>query len=301
MEYTPPPLFKQGPSAKVRLFIFIALSVALLVLDAKSGALEVVRQMIGSGLYPLQQIASVPFQASKDIQSYFNDLDELRSENLTLKKQQLAMSKELANLRTLKTENEKLRKLTEIGDTLKVERTFLTEVISDTADPFSRRIVVNKGAIHGVSDGMPVIDELGLIGQVTRAYPSRSEISLVTDKDQIIPVESLRNGLRSVAYGGLDGGLMELRFMSATADIENGDLLVTSGLDGLYPRGIPVARVIRVEKSSRYAFASIFCEPLAGVDSNRFLLILETKLPEPQTTEPSTEETPDSAPTQVKE
>ena len=123
---------------------------------------------------------------------------------------------------------------------------------------------------------MPVIDELGVLGQVTRAFPSRSEISLITDKEQIIPVESLRNGLRSVAYGGLDGGLLELRFMAANADVESDDLLVTSGLDGVYPRGIPVARVVRVERNSRYAFASIFCEPIAGVQKYRFVLALDT-------------------------
>lgn len=295
MEYSPPPLFNQGPSARVRLIFFVLLSLLLLVLDARSGALEVVRKFIGAGLYPLQQTATIPFRAASDLLDYFDQVDELQAENDSLRKQQLAMSRRLSTLRMLEVENEKLRKLTEIGKTLRVDRTFLSEVISDTADPFSRRVVLNKGTIHGVDAGMPVIDELGLIGQVTRSYASRSEVSLVTDKDQIIPVESLRNGIRSVAYGGLDGGLMELRFMSANADIENGDLLVTSGLDGVYPRGIPVAKVIRVEKNSRYAFASIFCEPIAGVDSNRFLLVLETNDPEPPPAEPAGEEVPTEA------
>ena len=123
-----------------------------------------------------------------------------------------------------------------VGNTLKVKRSILSEIVSDARDPFSRKIIIGKGLIQGVKEGMPVIDELGLLGQVTRAFPSRAEVSLITDKEQIIPVENLRNGIRSVAYGGLDGGLIELRFMAANADIENNDLLVTSGLDGVYPR-----------------------------------------------------------------
>lgn len=276
MEYSPPPLFKQGPSARVRLAFFVVLSVGLLFLDSRYQAMEVVRQVVGTALYPLQRIASAPVQWVQDGSRYISSLDQLQSEKESLIREQILDKQKLHELQALKLENEKLRKLMNVGATLKVKRSILSEVISDARDPFSRKIILGKGLIQGVKEGMPVIDELGLLGQVTRAFPSRSEVSLITDKEQIVPVESLRNGIRSVAYGGLDGGLLELRFMAANADIENGDLLVTSGLDGVYPRGIPVARVIRVERNSRYAFASIFCEPIAGVDRHRFVLVLDT-------------------------
>ncbi|MBA4314190.1 MAG: rod shape-determining protein MreC [Alcaligenaceae bacterium] len=276
MEYTPPPLFKQGPSARVRLVFFVALSVGLLFADARFGAMEVVRKVVGTVLYPVQKIASLPVEWGRAGVQYVSTVDTLQSENKTLILEQLQDKQRLHELETLRQENEKLRKLMNVGNTLKVKRSILSEIVSDARDPFSRKIIIGKGLIQGVKEGMPVIDELGLLGQVTRAFPSRAEVSLITDKEQIIPVENLRNGIRSVAYGGLDGGLIELRFMAANADIENNDLLVTSGLDGVYPRGIPVARVIRVERNSRYAFASIFCEPIAGVERHRFVLVLDT-------------------------
>jgi rod shape-determining protein MreC len=276
MGYTPPPLFNQGPSARVRLVFFVALSISLLFLDSRFGAMEWVRKTIGTVLYPLQAISRLPVQWGQTGLTYMTNLDEIQSENENLIREQLQDKQRLHELETLKLENEKLRKLMNIGNTLQVKRSFPSEIVSDARDPFSRKIIISKGMIQGVKEGMPVIDELGLLGQVTRSFPSRAEVSLITDKEQIIPVESLRNGIRSVAYGGLDGGLIELRFMAANADIENNDLLVTSGLDGVYPRGIPVAKVIRVERNSRYAFASIFCEPIAAVERHRFVLVLDT-------------------------
>jgi len=276
MEYSPPPLFKQGPSARVRLAFFVALSVGLLFLDARFGAMEMVRKVVGTVLYPAQRLASFPQEIGEAGLEYVTTLDSLKTENEALQLEKLQDKQRLHELQTLKVENEKLRKLMNVGNTLQVKRAILSEVVSDARDPFSRKIIIGKGAIQGIREGMPVIDELGLMGQVTRTFPSRAEVSLITDKEQIIPVESLRNGLRSVAYGGLDGGLLELRFMAANAEIENNDLLVTSGLDGVYPRGIPVARVMRVERNSRYAFASIFCEPIAGVEQHRFVLVLDT-------------------------
>lgn len=277
MEYTPPPLFKQGPSARVRLAFFVMLSVVLLFVDARYNGMEVVRKALGTVLYPLQRIASFPVELGSSAMSYATTLDSVKAQNEQLIKEQLVSRQKLLSMETLQAENQKLRKLMGVGEVLQVKKSILTEVVSDTSDPFTKKIIVGKGLIQGVKEGMPVIDELGLIGQVTRTFPSRSEVSLITDKEQIVPVENLRNGLRSVAYGGLDGGQLELRFMAPNSDVENEDLLVTSGLDGVYPRGIPVARVKKVERNSRYAFASIFCEPIAGVERNRFVLVLDTQ------------------------
>lgn len=260
----------------MRLVFFVALSVGLLFADARFGAMEVVRKVVGTVLYPVQKIASLPVEWGRAGIEYVSTVDTLQAENQELIREQIQDKQKLHELETLKLENEKLRKLMNVGNTLKVKRSILSEIVSDARDPFSRKIIIGKGSIQGVKEGMPVIDELGLLGQVTRTFPSRAEVSLITDKEQIVPVENLRNGIRSVAYGGLDGGLLELRFMAANADIDNSDLLVTSGLDGVYPRGIPVARVIRVERNSRYAFASIFCEPIAGVERHRFVLVLDT-------------------------
>lgn len=276
MEYSPPPLFKQGPSARARLFAFVFLSVVLLFVDVRYSGMEVVRKAIGTALYPLQRLAAVPRDLLVGASDYITTLASVQAENEALRKDRLLSRQKLHELETLRAENEKLRKLMTVTQVVQVQASVLVEVISDTRDPFTKKVVLNKGLIQGVKEGMPVIDELGLVGQVTRVFPSRSEVSLITDKDQIVPVENLRNGLRSVAFGGNESGALELRFVAPNSDVEPNDVLVTSGLDGVYPRGIPVARVQTVDRNG--AFASIQCQPLAGVDRNRFMLVLDTEV-----------------------
>ena len=182
MEYSPPPLFKQGPSAKARLAFFVALSVGLLFADARFGAMEVVRKVVGTALYPIQRIAAFPVELGMAGIDYISTLDTLHAEKDMLIRQQLHDRQRLHELETLRQENEKLRKLMNVGSTLRVKRSILSEITSDARDPFSRKIILGKGLIQGVKEGMPVIDELGLLGQVTRSFPSRSEVSLITDK-----------------------------------------------------------------------------------------------------------------------
>lgn len=163
------------------------------------------------------------------------------------------------------------------------------EVVYDTADPFTRRVVLDRGQVGGVELGSPVMDEAGVLGQVTRVFPLVSEVTLLIDRDQAIPVLNVRTGVRGVAYGdpvaGHAGG-MELRFMPANADIREEDLLTTSGVDGLYPPGLPVARVVRVERRADSAFARIYCAPLAQVQGARHVMVLkplgDTGLPRPE-------------------
>jgi rod shape-determining protein MreC len=169
-------------------------------------------------------------------------------------------------------------------------------VIYDTADPYTRRVVLDRGQLGGVELGAPVMDEAGVLGQVTRVFPLVSEVTLLVDRDQAIPVLNIRTGVRGVAYGDPvagHGGGMELRFMPANADIREDDLLTTSGVDGLYPPGLPVARVVRVERRADSAFARIYCAPLAQVQGARHVVVLkplaehELQRPEPAHPVPS--------------
>lgn len=276
MEYTPPPLFKQGPSARARLIFFVTLSVVLLVVDARYNGMEVVRKALGSVLYPLQRIASAPIDVMYGGLEYATTIETLKNQNHALQKEQLLNRQRLHQLDTLKAENERLRKLTGLGSVLDVKQTMMTEIVSDSNDPFSKKIVIGKGMIQGIREGMPTIDELGLVGQVTRTFASRSEVTLITGKGYVVSVENLRSGVRSLAYGGQDDGMLELRFMPPHVDMQADDVLVTSGLDGIYPKGIPVARVKKIDRNSRYAFASILCDPIAGVERHRFVLVLDT-------------------------
>ena len=148
------------------------------------------------------------------------------------------------------------------------------EIQYDTRDPFTQKVVIGQGAQQGIQNGAPVVNEDGVIGQVTRVFPLQSEVTLLTDKDQAVPVQIVRTGLRSVIYGTPKGDTLDLRFVPISADVQAGDELVTSGLDGIYPPGLPVAKVVRVDKQADTAFARVVCLPVAPVRGARQLLVL---------------------------
>jgi rod shape-determining protein MreC len=189
----------------------------------------------------------------------------------------------------LEQENARLRQLLNLRDRLETSAQ-AAQVLYDTADPYTRRVVVDQGRVAGVELGAPVLDEKGVLGQVTRVHPFVSEVTLLIDRDQAIPVLNIRTGVRGVAYGDPvagHGGGMELRFMPANADILEGDLLTTSGVDGLYPPGLPVAKVVRVERRADSAFARIYCAPVAGVQGARHVMLLKPAAePMPERPEP---------------
>jgi rod shape-determining protein MreC len=216
------------------------------------------------------------------VANYFGGTAALREENTELRTKQLRAAPELLQLEALKEENNQLRRLLEAQERLPRKSVF-AEILYAARDPFSRKVVIDKGTQNGIAAGQPVIDDVGVIGQVTRVYLLMSEVTLLSDKDQAIPLQVLRNGLRAVAYGGAEGGMLDLRFMAANADIKNGDKLVTSGIDGTYPPGLPVATVARIERDAAYAFAKITLEPIAGTDRYRQVLVLsnEAKPPPP--------------------
>lgn len=273
MEYSPPPLFKQGASARVKVVFFSLIALVLLVVDSRLQSLAMVRQVVGTALYPLQMVALVPRNALVGVASYFSTLSAVERENKQLRMQQAANAQTLQRGQQLFTENAHLRRLLGATEQLPV-KSLMSEILYDARDVFTRKIVLDRGAQNGVVIGQPVIDDTGVVGQITRVFPFTSEATLLTDKDQAIPVQVLRNGLRSVAYGRGQSGVLDLKFMAANADIQKGDKLVTSGIDGVYPAGLAVASVTQVESKSNDAFARIVCQPTAGVDRNKQLLIL---------------------------
>ncbi|MDB5728243.1 MAG: mreC [Noviherbaspirillum sp.] len=290
MEYSPPPLFKQGASARVKVVFFTLIALVLLLADTRLHALATIRQVVGTVLYPLQVAALAPRDAAYMVGDYFSTITSLQRENAGLRQQHVANAQTLQQAQQLAAENAQLRKLLAANEQLPV-KSMMSEILYDARDAFTRKVIVDRGAEHGAVPGQPVIDDIGVVGQVTRVFPFTSEVTLLTDKDQAIPVQVLRNGLRSVAYGQGHSGSLDLRFMPVNADIRNGDILVTSGIDGVYPAGLAVAKVVQVESSSSAAFARIACQPLAGIARHRQLLILlsESRLPP----RPAPEETRD--------
>lgn len=276
MESQPPPFFNRGPAPLVRLTFFVSLAILLMVLDARFRYAESVRQVVALAAYPIQRIAMAPVDLFLGVTAYFGSKAALQEENATLKTRQLRAAPELLRLEALKEENDQLRRLLEARERLPSKAVF-AEILYAGRDPFSRKVIVDKGSQHGILAGQPVIDDVGVIGQVTRVYPLMSEVTLLSDKDQAIPLQVQRNGLRALAYGGVDAGMLELRFMAANADVRNGDTLVTSGIDGTYPPGLPVATVSRIERDAAYAFARITLTPIAGTDRYREVLILSSE------------------------
>ncbi|CAH2771001.1 MAG: Rod shape-determining protein MreC [uncultured Caballeronia sp.] len=281
MEYSPPPLFKQGPSALARLIFFVVLALALLISDARFNTLEIVRGLLGAGLYPLQRAALVP----RDIFMGTVDLAvtsaTLRNENTKLKEKNLELSVKAGDAAQLNAENAHLRALLQLGSRAASTQTTPVEVQYDTRDPFTQKVVIGKGAQQGIQNGAPVVNEDGVIGQVTRVFPLQSEVTLLSDKDEAVPVQIVRTGLRSVIYGTPKGDTLDLRFVPISADVQTGDELLTSGLDGIYPPGLPVAKVVRVDKQADTAFARVVCLPIAPVRGAHQLLVLHYEVNQP--------------------
>jgi rod shape-determining protein MreC len=283
MDHSPPPFFKQGASSKVRLAFFALLGISLLVIDSRTGMLNAMRQGIGTVLYPLQRTLLVPRDAVSMGTDYFSEITRLRSENGDLRRVEIANARQLLQVEQLAQENRQLRELMGARDRAAV-KSVVAEVLYDTRDPFSRKLVLDKGVQQGVASGQPVVDAVGVVGQITRVFPLSAELTLLSDRNLTIPVQVQRTGLRAVAFGGAEPGRMELRYMSVNADLREGDTVVTSGLDSLYPAGLPVGRIAAIDRSRTGNFARVVVDPIAGVDRSRLLLVLlvdNTGLPPP--------------------
>lgn len=273
MEHTPPPFFKRGPAPLVRLFFFASLSLALLVLDARFRYAEGLRSTLALVAYPLQRAATAPIDFFSAVGTYFSTQARLVEDNAALRAKTLELSQNAQRYEAAEAEAAQLRRL--IGGTDKLEvKAAPAEVLYAGRDPYSHKVFINLGANQGVRPGSPVTDEAGVVGQVTRVHPLLSEVTLLTDRDQAIPVQVVRTGLRAVAFGGGPSGMLELRFMAGNAEIQNGDRLVTSGIDGTYPAGIPVATVVRIERDAEHSFTRVVSKPAAGVDRGRYVLVL---------------------------
>jgi rod shape-determining protein MreC len=273
MEHSPPPFFKRGPAPLVRLFFFASLSLTILVVDARFKYAEGLRSTFALVAYPLQLIATAPFSIAEALGGYFTTQTHLRAENEALRAKALAYSQNAQRYEAAEAEAEQLRRIVGAVERVPV-RSMPAEVLYASRDPYAHKVFIDRGARHGVQAGSPVADENGVVGQVTRVHLMLSEVTLLTDQDQAIPVQVVRNGLRAVAFGSGPSGQLELRFMAANAEVETGDRLVTSGIDGTYPPGLPVAIVERIERSAEQSFARVVCRPAAGVDRGRFVLVL---------------------------
>ena len=274
LDRTPPPFFRQGPSALTKLIFFSALALFLMVADARFKLVEPLRQAAAVALMPMQHALSVPVEAWNGGGDYLRGLNQAQASEREARARMATVAERAARTDQLAQENARLRALLELRPAISV-RLLTAEVSFEAADPFSRKVFLDRGSQHGVQPGAPVINEAGVLGQVTHAYPLTSEVTLLSDKDAAIPVINTRTQQRSAAFGVGGSAGMELRFMSGNADVQVGDLLHTGGLDGIYPPGLPVARVVAVERRVESGFARIALAPAANADGVRHVLVLE--------------------------
>jgi rod shape-determining protein MreC len=252
-----------------------ALALFLMVADTRFRIAQPLRAAVGTVLYPLQWVAMRPILAVRMAGGYFESLRSAQASEAQARSKLAQQALRASQVEQLTLENDRLRKLLQLRDRLTTVAQ-PAEVLYDAADPYSRKVIIDRGLAQGIEAGSPVIDESGVLGQVTRVLPLISEVTLVIDREQAIPVMNVRTGARSVAYGdpSAHGALLELRFMAGNADVQIGDLLTTSGVDGIYPPGLPVAKVEKVERKAESGFARILCAPQALVGGARHVMVL---------------------------
>jgi rod shape-determining protein MreC len=267
-----PAFFVRGPSPFSRMVFFCALSVSIMAIDARLNYLSQVRQAFIATLHPLEILANAPSEWTRDMQKYFSAHNALVQENYSLKQQAFEHQVMLQRLSTIQAENEHLRTL--LNGNLPIQpKAILGEISHMGRDPFTHVVVVNRGSHHSIIAGQAVVDSKGVIGQVTRVYPFTSEVTLITDKELSIPIQIERNQLRAIAFGEGNNSL-DIPYLPTNVDIKVGDKLVTSGIDGVYPAGLAVATVTKIEQNPESPFAKIVSTPIAGVRNHLQLLLL---------------------------
>ncbi|MDN0075020.1 rod shape-determining protein MreC [Crenobacter sp. SG2303] len=269
-----PSFFRQGPRPLVRLISCATLSVALLVADSRYGLMEPAREALSVVLYPLQWAVNAPVSGVRDLSSFFTTQSELQQENAKLRTAALSNAAQLGRLATVERELTELKALAQIASS-RTDVAAQAEVLYTGRDAFTYKLIIDRGTNAGLKGGMPVLDGHGLLGQITRVQPLTAEVTLVVDKNQMVPVMIERTGQRAILYGY--GGGVELRYMPIHADIKEGDRLVTSGIDSVFPPGVPVAQVGKVDRNAGAAFARVACIPYAGVQSSRYVLVVSEK------------------------
>ncbi len=273
-------LFKRGPAAEVRLAVYVVLALAMMVVDVHWRVLEPARQAVAVALYPFQRLVMLPRDVMSGIDNWTNAASLVRREKEALQSQRIELAQVATHAAQLAAENQQLRRLLNVADQVR-QSSVAVEVLYEPVNAYTRHLVLNKGSTSGIAPGMPVIDEGGIVGQIVRVTPFTSEAALVTDDRVSVPVQLLRNGLRLIAFGGNIAGKVEVRYLTADSDVKPGDVLVTSGVGGLFPAGLPVAQIDEVRHDGATGFAMAEATPLSHPGRYRHFLVLLVETPQP--------------------
>lgn len=292
IERSDPPIFRRGLSATSKLILLGLLSIVLMAADHRLQISQPIRSGVALILAPLQWLSLQPGRAINASAQYFSNLEQAQDAAQNYQSKTIAQAQRLQQVEQLSQENAHLRQLLDLRGQM-AGPSKAVQVLYDTADPYTRRVVVDRGQLAGIVHGSAVIDSAGVVGQVTRVYPLVSEVTLLTDRDQSIPVMNARTGSRHVANGDpyTHGGSLDLKFVPAGSDMQKGDLLTTSGIDGVYPAGLHVGRVVRIDRRVDSSFARVHAEPMAVERGRHLLVLLPVKdwpePPKPETGKPA--------------
>ena len=278
------PIIGRGPPLGATLFFLGVISVIVMVLDHRGGYLDTARLWMSAAANPIYTVVQTPGQLWRWITGSFADRSQLRTENAQLTEQLRVARTQLLRYESLNEENRRLREIREASKGVS-ERTLIAEIISVSVNPFRHMVVINKGADDGVFRGQPVLDAFGVVGQVMQVGKTTATLILITDAEHAVPIQVNRNGIRSIAMGTGEAAKLSLPYLTVESDVKPGDLLVSSGLDAIFPAGYPVATVTRVERNSADTFALVEAKPLAQLDRDREVLLLwanKPKVPAPE-------------------
>jgi len=277
LDRSPPPFFRVGLAPLTKLIFFSALSLLLMFGDKQLQFTKPLRAGLSTLVLPVQWLVLQPGEALSVIGTYFQSLNQAQKKLKAAELKMLQQSLRSQQVEQLQIENQNLRLLMDLQASIAVS--FQTaEVLFDVPDPYNQRIVIDRGQLKNVALGSPVIDAGGVVGQVTRVYPLTSEVTLLTDRNQSIHVLNSRTGARNITSGDVMAGqpMIELKFVPASADVKEGDLLTTSGIDGVYPAGLQVARISHIERRVDISFARIHASPLAELKGRHVLILQPT-------------------------
>ena len=280
------PIFNQGTSPAHRLILVLFCSAALIFFDHKMASFETARGYLQSLVSPLQYMANAPKQMMTWAAENIVIRQQLMKENQAFRENELFFHEQGMQLSMVRQENERLRSLLSSPVRDEIKKMF-AEILSVDSDPYSHQVVINRGANYGVYEVQPVLDEKGIVGQILHVGVSSSRVILISDISHAIPVRIQRNGIRLIASGSGQIDRLIHNFVPHSADIKEGDLLVTSGLGGKYPEGYPVSRVVFVRTDESREFATIYSKPVAQIDRLRYMLLLSKEEANKQSSSPS--------------
>jgi rod shape-determining protein MreC len=266
--------FRTGLSIHLKAGILVLISLILLGADQKYELVKYTRKVLGSIFYPIEYVVSSPFMWFDDSVKFVKFANEQKEKQAIWESKQLENNQKLLTWQALQQENYQLRTQLELQKNSPKEAV-VAEIILQSPDPFIKKVILNKGFSDKIHEGQPVIDAQGVVGQISRSYANHSELTLLTDKNQGIPVVNLRTGQRTIAFGNPRQQGLELRFIANNSDLQHQDVMLTSGLDGIYPSGLPVCQVQKQNtKTDSNTLQNIACVPLGGVEKSKYVTVL---------------------------